>query len=391
MYSIFAYGSMIGDRVRMDAYVRALRAAVKPDSIVLDIGTGTGIFAMLACQFGARKVYAIEPDDAILIAREIARANGYAGRIEFFQNLSTEVTLPERADVIISDLGGILPCLQQHLPAIADARKRLLAAGGTLIPQRTTLWTAVVDAPDLYDRYTGPWDRNSYGLDMRAARRIATNTWRRGRVAPEQILLKPQAWATLDYTTLEEFNVCGGGSWTAEREGTAHGLTVWFDAVLAKGVHLTNAPGETELVYGSAFFPWSEPVPIFPGDTISVMLRADLLGADYTWQWEARILDHRRQRIKGDFKQSTFFSEIFSRCWLNNIRSDHVPVLNPNGEIDQVVLSMIDGENSLAEIAKEVAARFPGRFENEYAALTHIGELSQKYSQKPTAHEALPA
>src|SRR5258708_948467 len=186
MYSIFAYGSMIGDRVRMDAYLRALRAVVKPDSIVLDIGTGTGIFAMLACQLGARKVYAIEPNDAIQIAREIARANGYAERIEFFQNLSTEVTLPERADVIISDLGGVLPCLQQHLPSIADARERFLASGGTLIPQRTTLWTAVVEAPDLYDSYAGPWDHNNYGLDMRSARQIATNTWRRGRVTPEQ-------------------------------------------------------------------------------------------------------------------------------------------------------------------------------------------------------------
>ncbi|MDH3444335.1 MAG: 50S ribosomal protein L11 methyltransferase, partial [Deltaproteobacteria bacterium] len=56
MYSIFDYGSMIADHVRMDAYARALRRAVTADSVVLDIGTGTGIFALLACQFGARRV-----------------------------------------------------------------------------------------------------------------------------------------------------------------------------------------------------------------------------------------------------------------------------------------------------------------------------------------------
>src|SRR5437870_1780607 len=114
LYSIYAYGRMIADNVRMAAYVQALRQSVKPNSVVLDIGTGTGIFALLACQFGARKVYAIEPDDAIQVARDIAVANGYAERIEFIQNLSTKVMLPERADVIISDLRGVLPWFQQH-------------------------------------------------------------------------------------------------------------------------------------------------------------------------------------------------------------------------------------------------------------------------------------
>ncbi len=46
MYSIAAYGSMIADRVRMDAFTKALRQAIKPDSVVLDIGTGPGSFAL---------------------------------------------------------------------------------------------------------------------------------------------------------------------------------------------------------------------------------------------------------------------------------------------------------------------------------------------------------
>ena len=60
MYSIADYGAMIADDVRMGAFVRALRQAIKPGAVVIDIGTGTGIFALLACRFGARRVYAIE-------------------------------------------------------------------------------------------------------------------------------------------------------------------------------------------------------------------------------------------------------------------------------------------------------------------------------------------
>ena len=104
MYSLAGYGHMIGDRVRLDAYERALRKAVRPGSVVLEIGTGPGIFAVLACQLGARRVYAIEPDPIIQVGREIAAANGCADRIEFIEDMSTRVTLPAQANVIVSDL-----------------------------------------------------------------------------------------------------------------------------------------------------------------------------------------------------------------------------------------------------------------------------------------------
>src|SRR2546428_8070865 len=135
MYSVADYGTMIADRVRMDAYMQALRSAVKPGAVVVDIGTGTGIFALLACRFGARRVYAIEPNDAIQVAREIARANGYAERIEFLQMISTRAVLPEKADVIVSDLRGGLPLCEINIPCLPKAGPRFLFPAGNLIPQ----------------------------------------------------------------------------------------------------------------------------------------------------------------------------------------------------------------------------------------------------------------
>src|SRR2546427_895260 len=191
MYSIIGYGAMVADRVRTDAYCEALRQAMKPGAVVLDIGTGAGIFALLACQFGARKVYAIEPSDAIQVAREIAAANGYRDRIEFIQKLSTKVELQERADVIVSDIRGVLPLFDHHLPSIIDARKRMLAPSGALIPKCDTLWVAVAEAPELYKRYTNPWQANVYDIDMASAQPVVTNTWTTGRGMPEQLLVEP--------------------------------------------------------------------------------------------------------------------------------------------------------------------------------------------------------
>src|SRR5262245_47859486 len=101
-YDIYAYGGMIRDNVRTDAYAQALRAHVNKNSVVLDIGTGVGIWALLACQLGARKVYAIDPNDVIQVARDIALANGYADGIDFIQEMSTKITLPEPADILVT-------------------------------------------------------------------------------------------------------------------------------------------------------------------------------------------------------------------------------------------------------------------------------------------------
>ena len=373
---------MIADSPRMNAYAQALRQAVQPGSVVLDIGTGTGIMALLACQLGARRVYAIEPDDIIQVAREIAAANGCADRIEFLQNLSAQVSLPERADVVISDLRSVLPLFALHLPSIVDARRRFLAPGGTLIPLRDTLWAAVVEAPEIYSQHTAPWDGHRYGLNMEAARRMATNAWQKARMKPQQLLVQPQCWATLDYTVLEGPDASAQITWTAARPGIGHGFIVWFDALLTEGVCLSNAPGAPEVIYGSAFFPWSTPVAIASGDSVSLTLQAHLVGKDYVWSWATRVLGPGDPpQVKANFQQSTFFGAPLSLGTLQKEAASHLPSLNEDGQIDQFILAQMDGETPLEELARRLLDRFPARFAHWQDALTRVGVLSAKYSR----------
>ncbi|MCL1465755.1 50S ribosomal protein L11 methyltransferase [Argonema galeatum] len=382
MYSILGYGSMIADKGRMDAYVKALRQAVKPDSVVVDIGTGTGIFALLACQFGAKKVYAIEPSDTIQVAREIAYVNGYADRIQLIQKLSSQVELPELADVVISDIRGVLPLFKQHIPSIVDARKRLLAPGGIMIPQRDTLWAAVVEVPHLYNRIVSAWDDSEYGFDMKAARQIVTNIWSKGWVAPAQLLTTPQSWAILDYTTIESPDISAEINWDVARSGTAHGLSVWFDATLAEGISFSNAPGMPELIYSIAFFPWTEAVLLRVGDKVSVTLQANLVGEDYVWRWNTCVLEgDNPEKVKAKFQQSTFFGIPLSPAQLRKTAANYVPTLNEDGEIDRLIVEFMSSGMALGDIANRVKDKFPSRFRNSQEALTRIGDISKKYSK----------
>jgi len=380
MYGVADYGSMITDEVRMAAYVAALEKTVKPGSVVADIGTGTGIFAMLACRFGARRVYAIEPNDAIQTARELAAANGLADKIEFIEELSTRVSLPERADVIISDLRGVLPLYDHNLVSLKDARERLLAPGGVLIPGRDTLWAALVSAPDLYEPYVKPWEQHSYGFDCQAARRITINSWGAGRAKPEQLLASPQIWTEIDYSNITDVNASQELNWTMEQAGTVHGLCLWFDTVLTDGVGFSNAPGGGAKVYGSAFFPFNQPVELQPKDRVAVGLRANLVGDDYTWIWNTAIESDNGQ-IKANFKQSTFFGAALSPKQLRKQADHYVPRLNEAGKLDQYILGLMDGQRAQGEIARQLAEAYPQRFADWRAALTYLAALSGKYSE----------
>ena len=270
MYAVRDFGMMMRDKIRMKAYVEALKNAVEPGMVVLDLGTGAGVFAMLACRFGAKHVYAIEPLDVIDVARQAAQASGYADRITFIQDLSTRVTLPEKADVMIYDLHGVLPFFYQHIPSVVDARARHLNPGATLIPQKDHIWIAPVEAFDLFQDCMDPWIENDYDLNYKSGHRIVTSIWRRGRVEKEQFLAEPQHWFTLDYNTITNPNGVGKLNWIAPRPATIHGYQIWFDTDVAEGITLTNAPYAPKLVYGTAFFPLEYPIEVQAGDYVEL-------------------------------------------------------------------------------------------------------------------------
>ncbi|HEU4768243.1 MAG TPA: hypothetical protein VFS77_12745, partial [Pyrinomonadaceae bacterium] len=281
------------------------------------------------------------------------------------------------ADVIVSDLRGVLPWHSQHLHSIIDARLRLLASAGTLIPARDTLWAAAVEVFERYDQLVKPWSSN--GLTLNAGRRLAVNLWTKIRVTPENLLSQPACWHELDYSRVNDANVCKDISITVTRGGTVHGLAIWFDTELFAETGFSNAPGGEKLIYGNAFFPLKEPVEVAAGHRIDVRLEARLIGDDYVWRWDTTV--SWQGETQTSFKQSTLFGTPFSPAQLRKRANTYIPTLNDDGAIARFVLSNIDGSYSIEQIAHEVVKQFPQRFANADQAMDLVAQISEKYSE----------
>ena len=381
MYSLTGYGQMVTDRLRTDAYARALEREIKTGDVVAEIGTGTGIFALLACRFGARRVYAFEPSAVIELAREMAVTNGFADRIEFIPKMSIESALPERADVIVSDVRGVLPFFDRGLLSLIDAKRRFLAPNGRMIPRSDTIWIAGVNAPEHYRQHMGPWDDKPYDFEMSAALPRRVNSMEQCYLNAEQLFLEPQCLATIDYQTVQQPDLDASASWTVDKKSQGHGIVLWFDSILADGITLTNRPGAPRLIYRQQFCPWPVPLDVRPGDTVTVKVSARLVGHDYVWRWDTQLASkNSAQDASRLFRQSTFFGSDFSLHELRRSASQFQPQLNEEGLIHRRVLSLMEGDMSLEAIARELAHDFPKRFPRPQDAFNLVASISRTFA-----------
>jgi type I protein arginine methyltransferase len=378
MYSLDDYGHMIADAGRIRAYGKAIGVTVHPGDVVAEIGCGPGIFALLACRAGAKRVYAIDQEEIVYLARQLAVANEFSDRIEIIQADSRKVELHERVNVIVSDIRGVLPLFGHAVPTMEDARRRFLAPGGIVIPQRDILRAAVVDAGDFYSQLTSAW-QSVDGLDLSPSLSLILNEYYTVRFKPDQLLTEATSWGVLDYTAAPETRAAAELNLRAVRPGIANGLALWFDTELFNGIGYSSGPSGTAVIYGQVFLPWLEPVEVDKGAEIRVVLCADPVGGNYVWRWETNIC--ARNRTGHNFRQSTFQGASFTPNALRRRAADFVPILSDNGLVDRWLLQAMDGKTSLQQMAQIAAARFPTVFPRWEDALHRAAELAERFSR----------
>jgi precorrin-6B methylase 2 len=159
------HARMLHDDRRTSDYLAALHRAVRPQDVVLDIGTGSGVLAIAAARAGARHVYAVEASDIADVAERVFAADGVRDRVTLIRGWSREIELPEPADVLVSEVIGNEPFEEEILETTLDARRRLLKPDARLIPHTLELVARPLAIPDAEAR-------------QRAIGRAAIERWR---------------------------------------------------------------------------------------------------------------------------------------------------------------------------------------------------------------------
>src|SRR5688572_5581324 len=158
---------MVADRARTDAFAAAIREVVRPTDAVLDVGTGTGILAMLAAKAGARKVYAVDQSTIAESAARLVVENRLDDRVDVIQGEAAELLLPEKMDLLVSEWLGHTAYVEGMLSDVLAARDNNLAEGGRMIPARVRVMLAPVDDTVLYtNEGPGFWREPIHGIDF---------------------------------------------------------------------------------------------------------------------------------------------------------------------------------------------------------------------------------
>jgi predicted RNA methylase len=195
--------TMLDDGLRNELIYKALVENVSEDTSFLDIGAGTGVWAIVAAKLGAKRVVAVEIEECLIpIIYKHAVENGVADRIEIVHGNSDDVRLRGKFDVIVSELFGGDAFGRETIQSYIDVRERYLAPDGILIPQKMAMLAVPV-------RVEPPISSIPKGLDIKSEffKQIRQNYGHNFSVAERQnieFLAEPAALVEVDFRTIEE-------------------------------------------------------------------------------------------------------------------------------------------------------------------------------------------
>jgi type II protein arginine methyltransferase len=267
---------MMNDARRNHAWDRALRRAIRPGMRVLEIGSGAGMLALMAARAGADKVTTCEKDlIAATIAREICERNGYGSRVEVVskksQDLIPGVDLEQPADLLFCDIFADTLLAFDPLPALADARNRLLSPGAPVVPAAGVIKLALARwktcAIVCRTNYSAGFDISAFANMVRPSVAV--------EIGDTNIsLCSPEADAFRFVFGLSSYPEAGRAdlSLQADRDGIVDGVVQWIRLELDSETALEARPEPGATFFSSPqFWPLPESVEMRSGESIGIV------------------------------------------------------------------------------------------------------------------------
>jgi protein arginine N-methyltransferase 1 len=287
--SILSHHHMLRDTVRVLAYQSAITRHSRGCSVV-EIGCGTGILSIFAARAGARRVVAIEESEIAIVAQQMFRSNG-CDEIELRRTNSRDVELDEPADLLIHEILGVDPFAENILPAVLDARARLLRPGGRLLPSRVQVLCLALEVEQRphrdmeYVLAEAAEVQRLYGVDLGPVLDALAEMDPRQLAPPMEdsdgALFKPKVLSEecllidLDLQT-DDLDLAGElpeVRLRIKRPGTLGALAVYFRAYLDEDIQLTNAPFAPPTSWGLPLRPVSRRVQVAAGEEVGLRIK----------------------------------------------------------------------------------------------------------------------
>lgn len=255
------------DTERTEAFARAIAATVRRGDVVVDMGTGSGVLAMLAARAGAKKVYAVELDpNNIATLERVFRANDLSERIVLVGGDVRTVELPEKVDVIIGEMIATALIEELQVPAMNHMLRYAKPDARVLLSSYRT-FADLVDNPANYYGFEFPLVRYEYP-DLRRLRSRA--------LTDKQLILDADFTRPVTATRVDSRL-----SLTAQRRGRVNGLRLSSETTFWDGSTL----GATYAYSYPIILP-VDPIEVAKGDVLEAQVGYTICGGMGTLRWE---------------------------------------------------------------------------------------------------------
>lgn len=278
---------MLGDRVRLDAYDKALSQVVTPGAVVADLGAGLLPLTALALRHGASRVYAIEADpELVALAGHVIEASGWSDRVTLVPGDARVVRVPEPVDVVVAELMGNLGPEEGMGRLIEVFARRHLRPGGRVVPEGMATRLAPVQ---LDDEGWGVWRDGFLDLRLDVVQEYADAVAQLHFFTRPPVLLGPPGTLADGTRGIRPDRAL---RLAVDRSGELHAVAGYFVATLVSGVTLSNFPSYP----GCNWAVWLWPLrhtPVEPGDAIRVRVRRPARDRVVTdWRLDCELLRH---------------------------------------------------------------------------------------------------
>lgn len=219
-------GECLLDKKRVSVFNRAIKEIVKPGDTVLDVGTGSGILALLSVRAGAKKVYAVEiAEDVAEFARLNIKSNNLSNKIEVISADIKDFNFPHGIDVVTAELLDTCLVAEQQAHALNSLRKKKIIDSSTkLIPYRFDCAVELME-----------YDFNFYGFEMPfviQARNFGANQKIKQRLSSLVIFRQ------VDFNKFIETDVSEKVPVVVERDGLLNGIRLKSKTYLSPKVNI---------------------------------------------------------------------------------------------------------------------------------------------------------